>query len=45
MAYFNYPDKTVGITHVFHTTDNLQQDMAYIREWYRPWQGKNRGTV
>lgn len=45
MAYFNYPDKTVGIHHVFHTTDNLQQDMAYIREWYRPWQGKNRGTV
>ena len=45
MAYFNYPDKTVGITHVFHTTDNLQQDMAHIREWYRPWQGKNRGTV
>lgn len=45
MAYFNYPDKTVGITRVFHTTDNLQQDMAYIREWYRPWQGKNRGTV
>ena len=45
MAYFNYPDKTVGITHVFHTTDNLQQDRAYIREWYRPWQGKNRGTV
>ncbi len=45
MAYFNYPDKTIGINHVFHTTDNLQQDMAQIREWYRPWQGKNRGTV
>lgn len=45
MAYFSYPDKTVGINHVFHPTDNLQQDMAQIREWYRPWQGKNRGTV
>lgn len=45
LAYFNYPDKTIGINHVFHTSDSLQQDMAQIREWYRPWQGKNRGTA
>jgi len=44
MAYFHYPEKVVGITHVFHTSDNLQQDLARIREWYRPWQGKNRGS-
>lgn len=45
MAYFDYPRKRIGIHEVFHPTDNLQQDMARIREWYRPWQGKNRGTV
>ena len=45
MAYFDYPRKCIGIYEVFHPTDNLQQDMAHIREWYRPWQGKNRGTA
>ena len=28
----------------FPDTD-LPADMAAIRAWYRPWQGKNRGTV
>ena len=28
-----------------HTTGDLPADMAAIRAWYRPWQGKNRGTV
>ena len=45
MAYFDYPDRIIGIHQVFHTSDNLPQDMAQIREWYRPWRGKNRGTV
>ncbi len=45
MAYFHYPEKIIGIAHVFETTDSLEQDMASIREWYRPWRGRNRGTV
>jgi len=45
MAYFHYPEKTIGIGQVFLTSDSLEQDMARIREWYRPWQGRNRDTV
>jgi 1-acyl-sn-glycerol-3-phosphate acyltransferase len=45
MAYFHYPEKIIGIDRVYQPTDNLQQDMARIREYYRPWQGKNRGTT
>jgi 1-acyl-sn-glycerol-3-phosphate acyltransferase len=45
MAYFHYPEKIVGIGEVFYTTGDPEADMARIRDWYRPWQGKNRGTV
>jgi len=45
LAYFHYPEKVIDISHVFHPTDDPVQDMARIREWYRPWMGKNRGTV
>lgn len=45
MAYFHYPEKIIGISEVFHPTDDADADMAAIREWYRPWQGRNRGTV
>jgi 1-acyl-sn-glycerol-3-phosphate acyltransferase len=43
--YFHYPEKTIGVGPLFETTDDLAADMARIREFYRPWQGKNRGTV
>ena len=45
MAYFHYPEKTIGIGDVFHPTADADADMAAIRAWYRPWQGRNRGTV
>ncbi len=45
MAYFHYPEKTIGIGELYWTTGDEAADMAAIREWYRPWQGKNRGTV
>lgn len=45
MAYFHYPEKTVGIGELYYPTGDAEADMAYVREWYRPWQGKNRGTV
>lgn len=45
MAYFHYPEKIIGIGPLFHTSGDLQADMAVVREWYRPWRGRNRGTV
>ena len=45
MAYFHYPERIIGIGPLFHTTGDLQADMAAVREWYRPWVGRNRGTL
>ena len=45
MAYFHYPDKVVGIGDLYYTTGDAEADIAAIRKWYEPWQGKNRGTV
>ena len=44
-AYFHYPTKTVGIGPVMHMTADLKGDMVRVREYYRPWIGKNRGAV
>ncbi|MFD0739848.1 lysophospholipid acyltransferase family protein [Lysobacter koreensis] len=43
-AYFHYPDKTIGIGPVFTLTDDMAADIARIRAFYRPWQGKFHGT-
>ncbi|PJK14129.1 acyltransferase [Lysobacteraceae bacterium NML07-0707] len=45
MAYFHYPDKVIGIGPTLEMSADAEADMARIRQWYRPWQGKNRGTV
>ncbi|MDR1075083.1 MAG: lysophospholipid acyltransferase family protein [Xanthomonadaceae bacterium] len=45
MAYFHYPEKIMNISDLFWTTDDMDADMARIREFYRPWMGKNRGTA
>jgi len=45
LAYFHYPEKTIGFGPLFYPTDDVAADMARIREFYRPWQGKNRGTI
>jgi len=29
----------------FRVGDDDAAEMARVREWYRPWQGRNRGTV
>ncbi|SDD66891.1 lysophospholipid acyltransferase family protein [Aquimonas voraii] len=44
-VYFHYPEKVIGIGPLLRMTDSLDDDMARIREYYRPWIGKNRGTV
>lgn len=45
MAYFHYPDKVIGIGPTLNMSADAEADMARIRQWYRPWMGKNRGTV
>lgn len=42
--YFHYPEKTIGIGPVFELSGEREADIARIREFYRPWQGKNRGA-
>ena len=44
-AYFHYPEKIIGIGPALDMSDDMAADMARIRAWYRPWQGKKRGTV
>ena len=43
--YFHYPEKTIGFGPLIYPTTDHDADMARIREFYAPWQGKNRGTV
>jgi 1-acyl-sn-glycerol-3-phosphate acyltransferase len=43
-AYFHYPDRTIGIGPPFELGDDMAADIARIRGWYRPWQGKRHGT-
>ncbi|MDQ3270108.1 MAG: lysophospholipid acyltransferase family protein [Pseudomonadota bacterium] len=43
-AYFHYPDKIIGIGPPFDLTDDMAADIARIRAWYRPWQGKHHGV-
>lgn len=43
-AYFHYPERVIGFGPVFHTSGDDVADMAALRQWYRQWMGKNRGT-
>lgn len=43
-VYFHYPDKTIGVGPSFILGDDMGADLARIRAWYRPWQGKHHGT-
>lgn len=44
-AYFDYPSRTIGIGETFEMTADLKADMARVRDYYRPFRGKHRGTV
>ncbi len=44
-AYFHYPTRTIGIGELMRMTGDLKGDMAKVREYYKPWIGKNRGTT
>jgi hypothetical protein len=43
-AYFHYPDKVIGIGPPFVLGDDMAADIARIRAWSRPWQGRHHGT-
>lgn len=44
-TYFHYPDRTMGLGELMELSDDEAADMAKLREWYRPYMGKNRGTI
>jgi 1-acyl-sn-glycerol-3-phosphate acyltransferase len=44
-AYFHYPDRVIGIGPPFQLSDDMDADMARIRDWYRPWQGRHHGIA
>jgi len=44
-VYFHYPEKTVGFGPLLYPGDDLDADMAKIREFYAPWIGRTRGTI
>jgi 1-acyl-sn-glycerol-3-phosphate acyltransferase len=43
-AYFHYPEKIIGVGEPFVLGDDMDADIARIRAWYAPWQGKNHGV-
>jgi 1-acyl-sn-glycerol-3-phosphate acyltransferase len=43
-VYFHYPDRVIGVGPTWRMSDDLAADMARIRAWYSPWQGKNHGA-
>ena len=44
-VYFHYPERVIGIGEAFRVVGDDASEMARVRAWYRPWQGRNRGTV
>lgn len=43
--YFHYPERTIGVGPLLHMSEDAKADMARVRAFYRPWMGKNRGTL
>ena len=41
-AYFNYPDRIIGVGPLFETSDDLESDLARLRAFYAPFKGKHR---
>nr|WP_269450905.1 lysophospholipid acyltransferase family protein [Stenotrophomonas sp. MMGLT7] len=44
-VYFDYPSRTIGVGEPFWPGEDMDADIAAIRDWYRPWRGKNRDTL
>ncbi len=41
--YLHYPEKTFGIGPLVEMTDDMNADIARLRDYYAPFQGKHRG--
>ncbi|MEO8011400.1 MAG: 1-acyl-sn-glycerol-3-phosphate acyltransferase, partial [Dokdonella sp.] len=41
-VYFHYPERTIGIGPLFITSDDVAGDLARLRVFFAPWQGRNR---
>ncbi len=41
MAYFDYPNKQLGIGGMFYPSDDIEADFRLIREYYKDRRGKN----
>jgi 1-acyl-sn-glycerol-3-phosphate acyltransferase len=44
-AYFDYPERVIGIGAPFDLGEDMAADIARIQRWYRPWRGKNRDVA
>lgn len=42
--YFHYPERTIGVGPLFHTSDDVEVDLQRLRAFYAPWRGRNRGV-
>ncbi len=42
--YFHYPDRIIGVGDAFTLGEDMDADIARIRAWYAPWQGKHHGA-
>lgn len=40
-VYFHYPERRIGIGELFHPTGDMDADLRALREFYRPWRGKD----
>jgi len=40
-AYFHYPDRIIGIGPLVTLSDDMAADIARVRAWYRPFQGRH----
>jgi 1-acyl-sn-glycerol-3-phosphate acyltransferase len=43
-AWFNYPDKTIGVGPLFHTSNDMEADLLRLRVFYAPFRGKHRNV-
>jgi len=44
-VYFHYPERTIGVGPTLAMSGDRAADMARVRAFYAPWQGKRRGTT
>ena len=43
-VYFHYPEKTIGVGPLFTLSDDMDADIARIREYFAPFRGRHRGV-